>query len=126
MSWSDNWEKVWCRLKYSCNIGWQQAKPDGPNRSETVNARKSEDPHDKVGTWPPGLQEHHVQWRQREPWHDILHMEAIGPYKDTGQGDLKWKYANGTGQNKCHEDFVGVFVEETQLVVNAMVNRRNL
>ena len=53
-------------------------------------------------------------------------MEAIGPCKDTGEGDLKWKYVNGTGQNKCHEGFVGVFVEETQLVVNAMVNRRNL
>ena len=24
-----------------------EAKPDGPNRSETVNARKSEDPHDQ-------------------------------------------------------------------------------
>ena len=27
-----------------------EAKPDGRNRSEAVNARKSEDPHDKVGT----------------------------------------------------------------------------
>ena len=42
-----------------------EAIPDGPNRSETCSdARES---HDMTS----------------------LHMEAIGPYKDTGQGDLK-------------------------------------